>query len=758
MKQFYFFLSFLFFTGLSAQSFEGTNGIIPDDLTTVTFTAEANGLPSSTDTLFFGIEQVCLDIVHPWNSDLKVRLMSPSGKVVTLIEGIGGDQDNFTNTCLHGNSQQSIFNGYAPFTGAFRPIGDLGSINDGSNPNGTWSLIINDVYPQDAGTLLSWNIQFGPNPSKSYSFESTRLPIVKIETNNQTIVDDPKIAATLSIISNENGDLNYVNSTDYSFSGPIGIEHRGSSSQSFPKKSFGIETWDEVGEDKDVSLLGMPEESDWVLNAHYADKSLLRNVMTYELFNRMGHYAPRTRLVEVFINNEYKGIYALMEKVKRNKNRVDISKLTPEDNTGSDVTGGYIFKVDRPTGSGTGGWTSKIPVPGKQGVYTNFLFEYPKDDEITDSQKYYLQSFVDSFENALIGEDYQNPVSGWRKYADEKSFIDFMLMQEMSKNVDAYRLSTFLFKNKDTKDNKIHFGPVWDFDIAWNNADFCEAFITSDWAFNINYKCPDGISPFWWEKIITDTTFMANMRCRYESLRQDILSEASIQQLLDEKVESMDGAFHHNFYVWSTLGIYIWPNTQPIPTTYAGEVDKLKGWIHNRFQWLDYIINISSPDVKIDFTASHSNGLNWSFTAIKDFEGEYLWDFGDGSTSSNKVGDHTFNAPGTYNVTLKVKNPYGCENSYTEVVNIVNLENKSLDALNVEIYPNPAKEILNINIGSEAEKVSLVLTDMSGKTVLIKDKFVSGKNSISLNHLSSGTYLCTITKGSKTAKVKINHM
>lgn len=759
MRQLYTLVSFFFLlTTTKAQTFTGTNGAIPDDLSTIMFTADVSGLPVKTDTLFFGLEQVCLDIVHTWNSDLKIRLQSPSGKTITLIEGLGGDQDNFTNTCLHGNSAQSIFNAWVPYTGTFRPIGDMGSLNDGTDPNGTWTLIINDIYPQDAGSLLSWNIQFGQNPSKSYSFESTRLPIVKIETNNQTIVDDPKIEATLSIISNENGEDNYVNDTNYSFSGRIGIELRGSSSQSFPKKSFGIEAWDELGEDLDVSLLGMPEESDWVLNAHYADKTLLRNVMTYELFNRMGHYAPKTRLVEVFINNEYKGIYALMEKVKRNKNRVDISKLTPEDNSGSDVTGGYIFKVDRPTGSGTGGWTSKIPVPGKQDVYTNFLFEYPKDDEITDSQKYYLQSFVDSFETALYGANFQDPGIGWRKYADEKSFIDFMLIQEMSKNVDAYRLSTFLYKHKDTKGNKIHFGPVWDFDIAWNNADFCEAWITSDWAFNINYKCPDGVSPFWWEKIITDTSFMANMKCRYESLRNDLFSEEQINQLLDEKVASMNGAFHHNFHVWSTLGVYIWPNTQPIPDTYAGEIDKLKGWIQRRFQWMDFVINTSSPDVKIGFVATHNNSLNWSFTAKENYEGEYLWDFGDGSTSNGKEGEHFYSAAGTYTVTLKVKNPYGCEHTYSEVVNIVNLDSKILESWKIDVFPNPAADILNINIGSGAEKFKVELTNINGKNVLKKENLSNGKNVLSLTHLPAGTYFCKISNGSDSAKIKISHI
>lgn len=176
---------------------------------------------------------------------------------------------------------------------------------------------------------------------------SSKLPIIIIDTNGQTIPDEPKITASMKIIDKGNGERNYVNDPANVYNGKIGIEIRGHSSQMFPKKQYGIELRDDAGNDISVSILGMPSESDFVLNASYTDKSLLRNVIAYKLGNDLGRYASRTKFCEVIINNQYMGIYILQEKVKRDKNRVNIKKIATADTTGDAVTGGYILKIDR---------------------------------------------------------------------------------------------------------------------------------------------------------------------------------------------------------------------------------------------------------------------------------------------------------------------------------------------------------------------------------------------------------------------------
>ena len=216
----------------------------------------------------------------------------------------------------------------------------------------------------DQGQLLDWSITFSDEPSGPFLFNSSNLPIVLIDTYGQEIMDDPKIQVGMKIIDNLPGQRNYV--TDIpAYDGYAGIEIRGSSSQMFPKKSYGFESWDGLGEELEVPLLGMPEESDWILNANYSDKTLCRNTLAYQVFRNMGHYATRYEHVEVVINGVYKGVYIFSEKIKRDADRVDIAKLKPDDNSGDPLTGGYIFKIDKPTGTGGGeGWESNFPPPG----------------------------------------------------------------------------------------------------------------------------------------------------------------------------------------------------------------------------------------------------------------------------------------------------------------------------------------------------------------------------------------------------------
>ena len=156
---------------------------------------------------------------------------------------------------------------------------------------------------------------------------SSNLPIVVIDTRGVSIPDEPKISAVLKIYNRGNGTRNFLTDTPQ-FNGYCGIETRGSSSQQFPKKSYGFESWNINGTSIDTSFLGMPSESDWILNANYTDKSFLRNVLAYQLWQNMGHYGTRYQFVELILNNQYQGIYIFSEKIKRDKNRLNIAKLS----------------------------------------------------------------------------------------------------------------------------------------------------------------------------------------------------------------------------------------------------------------------------------------------------------------------------------------------------------------------------------------------------------------------------------------------
>jgi len=418
-------------------------------------------------------------------------------------------------------------------------------------------------------------------------FTSSNLPIVIINTHGMTIQDDPKIKVDIGIIDNGPGVRNNMNDP-LTFSGFCGIEVRGSSSQSFPKKSYGFEMWNAYMQTIDTSLLGMPSESDWILNANYSDKTFCRNTLAYQTWMNMDHYATRYRHVELVINGDYQGIYIFSEKIKRDNHRVDISKLKSSDIAGDDVTGGYIIKIDKTTGSGGAGWTSDfLPLAHPSGQTIYFQYEYPSSNDIVYQQQLYIQRYVDTFETVLAGPNFSDTLIGFRKYASENKFIDYFIVNEISKNVDGYRLSTYFYKDRKSKGGKLKMGPVWDYDIAWHNADYCGGDLYTDWAYQFPCSYDWYQVPFWWDRLMDDPLFKNRLKCRWSTLRQSFLSKDAINNYVDSLAYSLDEAQERNFTKWPILGVYVWPNPYPIPATYAGEIENLKTWISNRLDWMD---------------------------------------------------------------------------------------------------------------------------------------------------------------------------
>ena len=295
--------------------------------------------------------------------------------------------------------------------------------------------------------FLFFIITLLPFQGIAQTFTESTLPIIRIDTEGNTIVDEPKVLAKMGIIDNGPGNINRPGDPPNDYDGSIGIEFRGSSSQAlFDKKNYGIELRKVGEQDTSLSLLGMPAEEDWVLHGPYSDKSLMRNVLTFHLWTATGRYGSRTRYVELLLNNDYKGVYVLMEKIKRDGGRVDIARLEEDENSGDDLTGGYIIKLDKFDGGNSGaGFSSTYDPPGKvreeQQIY--FQYDYPRGDRITPAQESYIQSYVQAFEDALFGSNFLDPVTGYKAYADMASFVDYAIMNEITRNVDGYRLSTF---------------------------------------------------------------------------------------------------------------------------------------------------------------------------------------------------------------------------------------------------------------------------------------------------------------------------
>lgn len=450
-------------------------------------------------------------------------------------------------------------------------------------PNTTYFFIV-DGYGGNSDGNYQLDISLGTGTPP----DSSELPLVYIETNNQLIPDEPKISGEMRIIYNGVGNINYATDPYNEYDGAIGIEQRGSSSSMFPKKGYGLETRDSVGFNNNVSLFGMPAENDWVLHAPYSDKSLMRNELSYYMGEQFEGYSPRTQHCEVILNGIYQGVYLFVEKIKRDPGRVNISELTSNETTGDDVTGGYIIKIDKLSGSNSNYWTSQYQTVSSNPQAIQILYHYPKADSIVPEQEQYIQSYVNNFEYLLDDANFQDPQTGYRTVADVNSFVDYLILTEAVKNVDGYRISTFLYKDKDSGFGKLRIGPPWDYNLALGNSNYCQGGPATGWAYDFNSVCAGDQwqIPFWWDKFMSDSDFTKRVRCRWNQLRQGPFHTDSLFAHIDETAALINNAQERNFERWDILGNYVWPNNF-IGNTFQEEVEYLKDWIDERMIWMD---------------------------------------------------------------------------------------------------------------------------------------------------------------------------
>jgi hypothetical protein len=434
---------------------------------------------------------------------------------------------------------------------------------------------------------LVFYVMFFSLYSANAQLSTSKLPIFIFNTKGQSIKDEPKILAELKVVYNGEGKDNKLTDTQFHYNSFVGIEYRGSSSQMFPKKGLGIELRTEKGENNPLALCGLPEDSDWILFASYNEKSLMHNVLSMSFARQMGMNASRTKYVEVVINNSYQGVYVLMEKIKVDKNRVDIATLKPEDVSGDELTGGYIVKIDKSTGTNYGTFRSNYT--NANGFANQYFYHLPKT--INDTQKNYIRAYIRKFEDAIYGKDFKDELKGYHQYVDLSSFAKMFIINEVSRNIDGYRISSYFSKDKDSKGGKLTASPPWDYDISYGNADYCEGSRYDLWAYKFNEICPrDGFQvPVFWERMISDPKFIGELRNIYFEQRKKggVLDHDRIVKEIDGLKENLGEAAIRNFQKWPIIGTYVWPSPQPIPQTWDLEIVELKNWIYNRLTWMD---------------------------------------------------------------------------------------------------------------------------------------------------------------------------
>lgn len=427
-------------------------------------------------------------------------------------------------------------------------------------------------------------------------FESSNLPLMVIKTNGQTLNPNERIVAEMGLMDyTKEGKRNFTSNDFNIYKGRISIRIRGSSSLMFPKSNYIFETQDENGKNRNVELLGLPEENDWVLHGPYSDKTLVRNVLSYHIASSTGRYAPRTRWIELLINNQYEGLYVLTEKIKQDKNRVDIAKLNAQDTIGDQLTGGYIIQQDRDDNDQQGeGFYSKY----RSNVFYNYYD--PGYDELNQVQKDYIRKYMMDFEDLV--KQAKNSAE-YLPLVDVPAFVDYWIPTEIFNDVDGYKLSFYMYKDRDSKGGKLQLGPVWDLNLAYGNYDFtADPPLPSGWTW---VKCLNhSMRPFWVYNIVETDSVKNTIACRWKELRAGPLQTEQLMNFIDDNLNRIEEARIRNFVRWPITGIYVWPNYYG-GATYDDDVNYLKEWLQNRLNWMDenMLGNCTTVSSKYDQTS-----------------------------------------------------------------------------------------------------------------------------------------------------------
>lgn len=464
------------------------------------------------------------------------------------------------------------------------------------------------------------------------AFTETNLPIVFINTQGKMIDRDVRITARMKIIDNGEGQLNYMDTLKHpnqkvDYNGYIDLKYRGNSSfTNSDKKPYAIRALDkpleEGGKKQKVSILGMGKDNDWALLAPYADKSMIRDVLAFTLARPFFEYVPTGKYCEMIMDGTYYGVFIFSERVRKGKNRLD---LPDPGESGDELTGGYHLEVDR---DDEPVYTSKHPPVDSKGnaiPYKKVSFQYKNmdQDEFSTAQLDYIHGYIDAFENSLASADYKNPETGYRKYMDVTSFIDYMLSTEFCHNVDGYRLSTNLYKYRDSKDPRFKTS-LWDMNLGFGNADYNEGWRTDTWAYNFNdvvlaFNLADNqLVPFWWYKLLKDDSFVKETKERWKLYRETSYSDENIEQTIDSLTTLLNakGAQDRNSQAWPRWGRYVWPNKY-VAKSYEDEIAYLKDWIQQRVTFMDNAFLAEEPVEKEYTQLAIASGFNEDVIAEK---------------------------------------------------------------------------------------------------------------------------------------------
>lgn len=476
------------------------------------------------------------------------------------------------------------------------------------------------------------------------TFTSSNLPIVLITTDTDPVTgthypieQSVKTYGTLRIIYHPDGSRNELadqnNPAFLNYDGRFAIRIRGQSTTVLPKKQFRIYTYQ--GDDvtnNNVSLLGMPEENDWILNGLGFDPLLIRDRISYDLFRSTGNYATRGKYCEVMINGEYQGIYMLSENIKRDSDRLNIAELLATENTQPAVSGGYITKCDKLSEGDNVAWAYDTHIGG----WVDFVHDTPEPGEITTTQHNYIRNVFDNFKNTAASQNISTS-NGFPSIIDIPSFVDFILVNEFAANVDAYQYSTYFHKDRG---GKLRAGPVWDFNLTYGNDLFIWGFDRSFyWVWQFDNG--DNVGARFWKQLYDNPQFRCYLSRRWNELSApgQCFHFPTISQKIDSLSNLLNEARPREQQRWQSIGS---------PMEYQANLLAMKTWIQNRINWMNEQIGSVSgcqfPAIRpIVISKIHYNPKAVSPYSSNDLEFIELTNH---SNSSVNISGYYFSEPG----------------------------------------------------------------------------------------------------------------
>ncbi|HWA71576.1 MAG TPA: CotH kinase family protein [Polyangiaceae bacterium] len=370
---------------------------------------------------------------------------------------------------------------------------------------------------------------------------------------------------------------------------PAAFHVRGQSSASYDKKPYRLELRKVDGTDRNCPMLGMPRESDWVLHAPFPDKALIRNAFVYSLGKDMGLAAPRAMFAEVYLNtaarplqsSDYQGVYLLVETIKNQKDRLNLQQLKETDTALPAIAGGYVFKFEWQVAD----IEQKLVCPsGQQNCWDWLEVDDPKP--WNQQQQGYLAGFLGSFVTGLHSANPTDPTTGYPAFMDSPSFVNQVIMHELTRNLDAYSRSQFFYKDRE---GKITAGPLWDYDLiagvgsSGNYANLSQ----SGWQYESNASRLR-VTADWFPVLLANPTFKAELIARWKELRAGLLSDAEVTARITRLTTGLASGAQRNFQKWNNLTtMRIGFFDTPTAATWEGQVNAMRDWLLGRMKWLD---------------------------------------------------------------------------------------------------------------------------------------------------------------------------